>query len=313
MDRFKDLVWFPLAERKEITLIGVGGIGSWAAILLARAGFLPVIMDDDIVDSSNISGQFFFKDQVMQEKVVAIQHTVDYFGGELGHYVSNRFTENTSARHIRPITIVGTDNMKSRKDVFLKWEREYNYHEGSLFVDGRLNAESFQIFCIQNREDGIKYKDYLYNDNEIEDVSCTAKQTTHYAAMIAANITRFITNFLSSETGLPTYVPFLYEINGVLPDQVNIAQEQVKQPEVIEVKEKSFDDKVKEEEEKLSEIINNVTAELHEAANIPREVIQSPNTYVAGIDPATGDHGITISGIGTGTTNSILIDPNLPF
>lgn len=287
MDRFKDLIWFPHAHGLEVTLIGVGGIGSWAAILLARAGLRPIIIDDDIVDSTNISGQFFFKDQIMQEKVVAIQNTVDYFGGNLAYYVSDRFNERSDNDYLMRITIIGTDNMKSRKDTFSAWERLFNYDGDVLFIDGRLNAESFQIFCIQSREDGNKYRNYLYNDDEIPEVSCTAKQTTHYAAMIAANIVRFVTNFLSSTTGIPTYVPFLYEINGILPDQVNIVQEQIEQPKVKEVVNKTDEDLKKAEK-----MLGDLNEEVHAAAGVP-----------------LSNHGVSI----TGTSSSVTINPDLPF
>lgn len=233
MNRFKDLNWFEDAKNYKVTLIGSGGIGSWAAILLARAGIKPVIFDHDIVDASNISGQFFFKDQINQEKVKAIADTIHYFGGNIDIALTQKFNINTDDKYVNPITIIGTDNMKSRRDSFKIWFNKYennldttNTEEiAPMFVDGRLLAESFQIFCIKTLNDARNYEDnYLFEDSEIPEVSCTAKQTTHYAAMIAANIVRFVTNHISSKNGLPTYVPFIYELNGVLSDTVKIAE-----------------------------------------------------------------------------------------
>ena len=39
--------------------------------------------------------------------------------------------------------------------------------------------------------------DYLNNDSEVEDGPCTAKQTSHYAASIAADIVKGYTNWIA--------------------------------------------------------------------------------------------------------------------
>ena len=273
MERFKDLNWFKYAKGLPVTLIGVGGIGSWTAVLLARTGITPIIIDDDIVENSNISGQFFFHDQVMKEKVRAITETVDEFGGMIAGHSVSRITRNSNPGLISPITIVGTDNMKSRKDSFYLWQKLYiSKLPESMFIDARLNAESFQIFCIKNKEDAKRYADnYLYDDSEIEEVSCTAKQTTHYAAMVASNIVRFITNYLSAKDGMPTYVPFLYEINGIFPDSVAIADESVKE-KVEKVAKKRHKTEITDEKE-LSEILEGLDEQIHTVAGVPANVI----------------------------------------
>jgi hypothetical protein len=229
MDRFKDLNWFNRANNTEVFLLGLGGIGSWAAMLLARTGLNVYAMDYDIVDRTNISGQFFFTDQILLPKTKAVQLNNMYFGGKGINAIEEKLTKHTSNINLKRITIVGTDNMQSRKDLFNIWRHTYlqkgNNQKDVLFVDGRLNAESYQIFCIRNEKEADNYKNnFLYDDSEIPDVSCTAKQTSHYAAMIAGEIVRFVTNFLSSLDGYPTYVPFLYEKNGILPDSIKIAK-----------------------------------------------------------------------------------------
>jgi len=229
MDRFKDLNWFKRANDTEIFLLGLGGIGSWTAMLLARTGIYVTCMDYDIVDRTNISGQFFFSDQVLIPKTEAVRINNQYFSSRSMEMYDMQFTNTTSDSFVKEITIVGTDNMQSRKDVVNSWKDKYlngnDDRKDILFIDGRLNAESYQIFCIRNKKEASRYEhEFLYDDADIPEVSCTAKQTSHYAAMIAGEIVRFVTNFISSIEGYPTYVPFLYEKNGILPDSVNIAK-----------------------------------------------------------------------------------------
>lgn len=236
-DRFKGLDWVYSAKNRHITMVGCGGIGSWTAMLISRAGMRTILIDPDTVDPTNIGGQFFFNDQVLARKVDAVAYNINDFGGIYFSKHPKRI-EKCSDSVINPITIVGTDSIESRQTTYNKWKLKYkqeiqspNSRVTPLFVDGRLLAESFQILCIRTTEDMERYElEFLFPDSEVPDVSCTAKQTSHYAAMIAANITRFITNHISNcENGLPKYVPFLYEINGILPDTVAIADTQ---PEV---------------------------------------------------------------------------------
>jgi len=242
MERFKDLNWFKKAHNKAVTIIGNGGIGSWTSIFIARAGFTPVIIDHDTVDNTNISGQMFFKSQVYMSKVEATKEIIEDFGGQVSKIYNRKFLRD-SHDFLSLITIVGTDNMTSRKDAWLAWKKKYivdnKFPEEGIFIDARLLAESFQIFCITNLEDSKTYEtNYLYKENEVQEISCSAKQTSHYAGGIAFNITRFVTNFLSSLNGTPTYVPFIYELNGIFSDdtkflEVPKKEEESKQMELI--------------------------------------------------------------------------------
>jgi len=248
MDRFKDLIWFKSALKRPVTVVGVGGIGSFTAFFLARAGFATTLIDHDIIDNTNMSGQLFSSNQVLMPKVDAIKETIQNFGGtKVAITLKQKFTRNSINQEdfIHPITIVGTDNMISRKEVFNTWKRKYlflsDYKKDIMFVDGRLNAESFQIFCIRNEEDAERYEKYLYDDSEIPEVSCTAKQTSHYAGGIAFNITRFVTNKILIEQGLPADVPFEYNYNEVL-QQVEPAFDPLKIKGLDEIKKEQVKD-----------------------------------------------------------------------
>lgn len=57
----------------SIGIAGLGGLGSNAAISLARAGIGKlVLVDFDIVEESNLSRQYYFLDQIGKSKIIAL-------------------------------------------------------------------------------------------------------------------------------------------------------------------------------------------------------------------------------------------------
>ena len=119
-----------------------------------------------------------------------------------------------------PIMISCFDNMEARKQMFAAWKedvstcREENKHK-YIFIDGRLNAEQYQVFVVT--PDRIEdYEKYLFDDSEIpDDGACSYRQTSHFAAMIAARMTQCLTNFFANQVAPDTYeLPFLIEEAG---------------------------------------------------------------------------------------------------
>ena len=59
---------------KKVGIAGCGGLGSNVAQMLVRSGIRKLVLADfDHVQESNLNRQFFFKDQIGQEKVMALR------------------------------------------------------------------------------------------------------------------------------------------------------------------------------------------------------------------------------------------------
>jgi hypothetical protein len=191
--RFKDLEWVKLAETSTVLILGIGGIGSWVSLLLSRIGCNLYLFDDDIVDQTNLSGQHFKNNDINSNKVdIAIRDAKEYSLNSnveaFGKYDNDSITNS--------IVISCFDNMTSRKIAFDKWKV---LPERKLFIDGRMLAESFQIFTVQKGMEKV-YEEYLFNDNEIPDLACSSKATSHCGAMIGAKIVSIFTNFIYNQT-----------------------------------------------------------------------------------------------------------------
>lgn len=63
-----------LIQSKKIGMGGAGGLGSNCAMILVRTGFTNLeIIDQDVIDPSNLNRQQFYPDEVGQDKVTVLQ------------------------------------------------------------------------------------------------------------------------------------------------------------------------------------------------------------------------------------------------
>lgn len=211
IDRFKDLGWVEKVGETPVTLVGAGGIGSWTALLLARAGVPNIIVyDDDTIENHNLGGQLFRLNSVGAAKVGEVNQIVSDFTGTSISGLQYKYRD----QNITPHVITALDNMEAREAVYEKWK---SMDDRKLLIDGRLLAESFQIFTVTKATEG-QYEKYLFDDSEVEEVDCTAKQTSHFAAMIASHIVNIFTNYMFNsiyKEGILS-VPFYQEYLGAM-------------------------------------------------------------------------------------------------
>ena len=61
-------------QSQQIGIGGAGGLGSNLAVLLTRSGFKHFeIIDQDVIEPSNLNRQYYFADEVGQVKVETLQ------------------------------------------------------------------------------------------------------------------------------------------------------------------------------------------------------------------------------------------------
>jgi len=215
--RSKGAPWFEAAYKKEVMVLGQGGISSWVSVLLARTGATLHTYDMDSFEEHNLNGAFATAQNIGQKKVDALQSLIRQFSPDTIVYPNpEKYTRKTLSSDI---VISGFDNMEARKTSFLNWldvVEESETPEKCLYIDGRLSATVMQIFCItgDNKEAIEKYKgpDILFDDAEVDEGDCTFRQTSHTAAIIAGHMVGFYTNFLQDRfTDIPAVIPFKWE------------------------------------------------------------------------------------------------------
>lgn len=220
--RFRGAPWYPAVKDTMVTIGGVGGIGSYLTFYLSRMGVWCRILDPDIVDSVNFAGQLFSVDSMSIPKVTAIMRTINKlcinpFRGE----AIQSSLDFESA--LTPITFSCFDSIDARKVVFTRWRELHDNNPKAIFIDGRLAAEAYQIFCIPGNNkpyQELYNTKYLFDASEVTEQICSYKQTSHMAGMIAAKMVMYFTNHIYNRipenlsNGLMRPIPFLDELDN---------------------------------------------------------------------------------------------------
>lgn len=205
-------------QLRTVNLIGVGGIGSWTALNLARIGHELYLIDADSVDETNVTGgQMYRNTDVSKTKVSAVETICREFGCTnpiygladwyKGEELYETFERTEGFEFFPKIIVNGLDNMKTRKQTFEDWKKYCDIcteeeNKQNIFIDGRLNCEMWEIFTMRgdNKRAMAKYaEEYLFSDAESPDLDCTNKQSTFGAMSISASITATLCNLLTNE------------------------------------------------------------------------------------------------------------------
>ena len=201
--RFSGAAWYHAIQSSKVILAGLGGIGRYVLFCLSRMKPAQIFLyDDDIVETVNLSGQLYSQSMVGRTKVDAMALLARDFSMYYGIVaIPQRFTAQTEAGDIM---ICGFDNMEARRSFFTAWVNhlvDHPHPENCLFIDGRLNMEEFQVFCMKG-DDRYNIKRYtnecLFMDYEAESEQCSMKQTTYCSNMIGSVIVNLFTNFIAN-------------------------------------------------------------------------------------------------------------------
>jgi molybdopterin/thiamine biosynthesis adenylyltransferase len=215
--RFSGAPWFNAVAEERCLILGAGGIGSWTAYHIAKLGTSICQVDNDRVSAQNLAGQLFTISDIGNYKVSALGNLIQRLNDEYKY--SGRevrlMSDEQYDRYIMPITISCVDNMEARKKLFRAWKRhEYR----ALFLDGRLSADTLQVFCITGQDEAYmkEYEEkWLFSDAEADEGVCSFKQTSYMACMIGSIITNLFINYVANRvTGDYYDLPFFIEYNA---------------------------------------------------------------------------------------------------
>lgn len=210
--RFKDADWFP-QNNQSVFVGGGGGIGSWLCFFLSKIGYHIYLYDFDTVEEHNLGGQLFQEDAIGKYKVDAIESVLKQFGSGQISTFKEAIEFGKTPSH--PICFSAFDNMAARRELFNIWKisLRYSFPFKPIFIDGRLEMEQLQIFCVTEETADRYERDYLFSDAEGNEVPCTMKQSSHTAAMIGSFMSAFFTNHMANEYTQTDFreVPFFFE------------------------------------------------------------------------------------------------------
>ena len=195
--RNKDLIDQKLLS--EITVIGLGGIGSTVVTLLSIMGWDKIIgWDADTLEDHNLSSTTYPTSYSGSPKSLAALHMVnDYSGGET-KFVNNEEKWNAN-KGLSNKVITCLDNMDTRLEAYEVW-RDNNIAnlisldeavlDDAFFIDLRMSALSLEMVTITHRPGGFGERDdqiydkHWVSDSQIEPAPCTMKHTIFASSII---------------------------------------------------------------------------------------------------------------------------------
>lgn len=201
--RFNQAPWY--GRKCNCFIGGVGSIGSWLSLFLCRIGHNLILCDIDRVDAANLSGQLYGIVDLGLYKVGAMTRILT----SLCDITQTRQSISVHPQPVQDLTVdtevvfACFDNVEARKSLFKKW-REFVHanprkQAPAIFIDGRLTAESYQIFsCRWAESEILAYEQTLYSADTIQPEICSYKSTTHMSANIAADMVKILNNHITN-------------------------------------------------------------------------------------------------------------------
>lgn len=197
LDYTRQRDWFdPAKTRAAVTVVGCGGIGSFAAFALAKLGVERLtLVDFDEVDEHNIPNQLYRMDAVGQPKVGALYWTLRDFAGVDAKLVSGPLQDGFP---LSRVVVSALDSMSARADL---WARVKNQLGVRLLLDARLGGEHVVLYAANPTRptDQAGYEATLHSDAEGSDLPCTARSIIDVGFAVGSLITRAVRKHYAGE------------------------------------------------------------------------------------------------------------------
>lgn len=200
-------------EHSEVTIVGCGGIGSFAAHALAKLGLAKInLVDFDSVEAHNVPNQLFTINDVGTLKSEALanaleEHTRAEVYSFEGRVTADEGLVNEDGGQIplgNGVVISALDSMEARANL---WSLVRMRYTTPLFIDGRLGGQNVVVYAV-NPVDLADIKGYeatLHSDEDGLEQPCTGRNVIDVGYTMAALITRLVRGHYADEA-LPKMV-----------------------------------------------------------------------------------------------------------
>lgn len=170
---------FDPRQARKVIVIGVGSIGSYVTLGLAKMGVTDItVIDGDTVASHNVPMSLYRTSDCCRRKVDALAEIVGQLTG-----VTIRTNPNFyNGEALRRATVIAcVDKMSVRKMI---WEQVRGQFSVDLFIDTRTAGMYFEVHAVSPRrqEDISYYESVLYPDEE------TARQTCGHHGIVFTSL-----------------------------------------------------------------------------------------------------------------------------
>ncbi len=181
--RQQDVVDAEKLANLNLTLIGLGSIGSITGLALSKMGVVGfTAYDADFVEAHNWSNQMYSDDDIGSLKTTAFRRLLESYGGRTPNTVSARF-EN---QPLTEVVVSAVDSMKSREVI---WKSVRDQPQVQLYLDARMGLETLIVHAVrpQIKADRVAYTSTIVPDHHAVQEPCTAR-TICYTPLMAGSV-----------------------------------------------------------------------------------------------------------------------------
>ena len=178
---------------KKILIVGVGGLGCTVANLLARVGIKLIVVDNDIVDDTNLERQILYdKNDLLKSKVSCVKEKLSQFT-EI-RTVEEELTEKNIQKILSKsekidLVMDCTDNIKTR----ILINRYCNKNKINWIYSGAVSNIG-AIYFVDNKNNGPCYE--CLQQNKDGETSCEIGVLNSIVVMIASMTANITINYL---------------------------------------------------------------------------------------------------------------------
>ena len=199
--RQQDVVDAEKLANLQVTLIGLGSIGSVTGLYLAKMVVVKLTtFDSDIVDVHNVSNQAYGMSDVGLLKTDAFAVLADNQTGVLPNTIGMQY----DGRQLAGIVISAVDSMKSREMI---WKSVRDQPQVQLYLDARMGLETLIVHAVrpQIKADRVAYTSTIVPDHHALQEPCTARTICYTPLMAASVVCNLVKRFINQEQ-LPSQI-----------------------------------------------------------------------------------------------------------
>lgn len=202
--RQTDLFDPDLFENTWVTIVGMGNIGSHAALALTRMGIQHFsLYDFDTVEEHNLSSQSYGHEDIGLPKVMAVTKQMRAINPDLEVVMNEKAFDGNEL--LTGVLVIGVDTMDARKSI-CQLMREYD-NVPDMIIDGRIGGNQLELYIPESLEAWEK----TFSDNPSED-PCGGRYIAYVSTIIGGLIAKQVQKHL---TGSETDKSIMMDINSL--------------------------------------------------------------------------------------------------
>lgn len=211
VDFLRQKEWLdPTKMDTGLTIVGAGGIGSFATCMASKLGINDIILyDDDTFEPHNVPNQWAKKSQVGMPKVEAVKENAEDFG--IADIIPMNSQVDKYTAFTTPYIWSGLDSMEAR---VATWEAIKSSIEAAevpplRYWDARLGGELITVWSVDLTDvaEMEAFEKTLYSDGESLELPCTRRAVIDVMGYVGSFMTTGLRKAIAGDD-VPGYTFF---------------------------------------------------------------------------------------------------------